>query len=96
MSVLKQDHFQYDQYTVLDTVIMGNQRLYDIMREGRPPYAKEDFTDADGVKASGLEAGLPTWTAGRLSDVSRPDPGPGIVRGHSVQRDEHADRPRRR
>ena len=56
MSVLKQDHFQYDQYTVLDTVIMGNQRLYDIMKEKDALYAKEDFTDADGVKASELEA----------------------------------------
>ena len=56
MSVLKQDHFQYDQYTVLDTVIMGNQRLYDIMKEKDALYAKEDFTDEDGVRASELEA----------------------------------------
>ena len=51
MSVLKQDHFQYDQYTVLDTVIMGNQRLYDIMKEKDALYAKEDFTDEDGLRA---------------------------------------------
>ena len=56
MSVLKQDHFQYDEYTVLDTVIMGNQRLYDIMKEKDALYEKEDFSDADGVRASELEA----------------------------------------
>ena len=56
MSVLKQDHFQYDSHTVLDTVIMGNQRLYDIMKEKDALYEKEDFTDEDGVKASELEA----------------------------------------
>ncbi len=55
MSVLKQDHFQYDQYTVLDTVIMGNQRLYDIMKQKEALYAKEDFTDEDGELASQLE-----------------------------------------
>ncbi len=56
MSVLKQDHFAYDAYTVLDTVIMGNQRLYDIMQEKDALYAKEDFSDADGERASELEA----------------------------------------
>ena len=56
MSVLKQDHFQYDQYTVLDTVITGNQRLYDIMKEKDALYAKEDFTEEDGILASELEA----------------------------------------
>lgn len=56
MSVLKQDHFAYDAYTVLDTVIMGNQRLYDIMQEKDALYAKEDFSEEDGVKASELEA----------------------------------------
>ena len=56
MSVLKQDHFQYDQYTVLDTVIMGNQHLYDVMKEKDALYEKEDFSDEDGVKASELEA----------------------------------------
>ncbi len=48
MSVLKQDHYQYDEYTVLDTVIMGNQKLYDIMKEKEALYAKEDFSDEDG------------------------------------------------
>ncbi len=56
LSFLKQDHFQYDEYTVLDTVIMGNQRLYDIMKEKDAIYAKEDFTDEDGIRASELEA----------------------------------------
>ena len=79
MSVLKQDHFQYDQYTVLDTVIMGNQRLYDIMKEKDALYAKEDFTDADGVKASELEAEFAEmggWEA--ESDVSRLIQGLGL------------------
>ena len=56
MSVLEQDHFKYDQYMVLDTVIMGNKRLYDIMKEKDAIYAKEDFTDEDGIRASELEA----------------------------------------
>ena len=55
MSVLKQDHFQYDAYTVLDTVIMGNPKLYDIMKEKEALYAKEDFSDTDGERASSLE-----------------------------------------
>nr|WP_276896943.1 ATP-binding cassette domain-containing protein [Dysosmobacter welbionis] len=79
MSVLKQDHFQYDQYTVLDTVIMGNQRLYDIMKEKDALYAKEDFTNADGVKASELEAefaDMDGWEA--ESDVSRLIQGLGL------------------
>ncbi|MCR5792026.1 MAG: ATP-binding cassette domain-containing protein [Lachnospiraceae bacterium] len=56
LSFLKQDHFKYDEYTVLDTVIMGNQRLYEIMKEKDAIYAKEDFTDEDGIRASELEA----------------------------------------
>ncbi len=56
LSVLQQDHFKYDQYMVLDTVIMGNKRLYDIMKEKDAIYAKEDFTDEDGIRASELEA----------------------------------------
>ena len=55
LSVLEQDHFKYDSYPVLDTVIMGNQRLYDIMKEKEAIYAKEDFTDEDGIRASELE-----------------------------------------
>ncbi|MCQ2491936.1 MAG: ATP-binding cassette domain-containing protein [Lachnospiraceae bacterium] len=56
MSWLKQDHFQYDEYMVLDTVIMGNHRLYEIMKEKEAIYMKEDFTEEDGVKAAELEA----------------------------------------
>ena len=56
LSFLKQDHFQYDEYSVLDTVIMGNQRLYDISKEKDAIYMKEDFTDEDGIRASELEA----------------------------------------
>ena len=55
LSVLEQDHFKYDEFSVLDTVIMGNQRLYDIMKEKEAIYAKEDFTEADGIRASELE-----------------------------------------
>ena len=55
LSFLQQDHFKYDAFPVLDTVIMGNQRLYDIMKEKEAIYAKEDFTDEDGIRASELE-----------------------------------------
>jgi ATPase subunit of ABC transporter with duplicated ATPase domains len=66
MSVLKQDHFQYDEYNVLETVIMGNVRLYEIMKEKDELYAKPDFTDEDGIRASELEgefAELNGWEA---------------------------------
>jgi ATPase subunit of ABC transporter with duplicated ATPase domains len=66
LSFLKQDHFQYDEYTVLDTVIMGNARLYEIMKEKDAIYAKEDFTDEDGIRASELEgefADMNGWEA---------------------------------
>ena len=56
LSFLQQDHFKYDQFTVLDTVIMGNQKLYDIMKEKDAIYMKEDFTEEDGIRASELEA----------------------------------------
>ncbi len=56
LSFLQQDHFKYDEFTVLDTVIMGNARLYEIMKEKETIYAKEDFTEEDGIKASELEA----------------------------------------
>ena len=55
LSFLQQDHFKYDSYPVLDTVIMGNSRLYEIMKEKEAIYAKEDFTDEDGIRASELE-----------------------------------------
>ena len=72
MSVLKQDHFAYDAYTVLDTVIMGNERLYAIMREKDALYAKPDFSEEDGNHAAELEAEfaeLNGWEA--ESDVSK-------------------------
>ncbi len=56
LSVLEQDHFKYDEYPVMDTVIMGNERLYQIMKEKDEIYSKEDFTDEDGIRASELEA----------------------------------------
>ena len=56
LSVLEQDHFKYDDCVVMDTVIMGNERLYQIMKEKDTIYAKEDFTDEDGIRASELEA----------------------------------------
>ena len=56
LSVLEQDHFKYDSYPVMDTVIMGNASLYEIMKEKDAIYAKEDFSDEDGIRASELEA----------------------------------------
>ena len=56
LSVLEQDQFKYDSYTVLDTVIMGNKRLYEIMKEKDAIYQKADFTDEDGLRAADLEA----------------------------------------
>ena len=56
LSFLEQDHFKYDNYTVMDTVILGNERLYQVMKEKDAIYAKEDFTDEDGIRASELEA----------------------------------------
>ena len=55
LSFLQQDHFKYDEYTVLDTVIMGNKRLYDVMKEKDAIYMKPDFSDEDGIKAAELE-----------------------------------------
>ena len=66
LSFLQQDHFKYDEFPVLDTVMMGNARLYEIMKEKEAIYAKEDFTDEDGIKASELEgefAAMNGWEA---------------------------------
>lgn len=66
LSFLKQDHFAYDAYSVLEAVIMGNDRLYEIMKEKDLIYAKEDFTDADGIRAGELEemfADMDGWNA---------------------------------
>lgn len=66
LSVLEQDHFKYDSYPVMDVVIMGNARLYEIMKEKEAIYAKEDFSDEDGIRASELEgefAEMDGWDA---------------------------------
>ena len=66
LSFLQQDHFKYDEFPVLDTVMMGNARLYEIMKEKEAIYAKEDFTDEDGIRASELEgefAAMNGWEA---------------------------------
>ena len=79
MSVLKQNHFEFDEYTVLDTIIMGNKRLYEIMKEKDQLYAKTDFTDEDGIRASELEgefAELNGWEA--ESDASKLIQGLGL------------------
>ena len=66
LSVLEQDHFKYDEHPAMDVVIMGNTRLYEVMKEKDAIYAKEDFTDADGIRASELEgefAEMDGWEA---------------------------------
>ncbi len=84
LSFLQQDHFKYDAYTVLDTVIMGNKRLYDIMKEKEAIYAKEDFTDEDGIRASELEAEfaeMDGWNA--ESDAAM------LLNGLGIETDHH-------
>ena len=79
MSVLRQDHFAFDDYTVLDTVISGNERLYEIMKEKDAIYAKEEFTEEDGLRASELEgefAEMNGWEA--ESDASKLIQGLGL------------------
>ena len=84
LSFLQQDHFKYDAYTVLDTVIMGNKRLYEIMKEKDAIYAKADFTDEDGIRASELEgefAEMNGWEA--ESDVAT------LLNGLGIETDLH-------
>ena len=84
LSFLQQDHFKYDEYMVLDTVIMGNARLYEIMKEKEALYAKEDFTDEDGIKASELEGEFATmngWEA--ESDAAN------LLNGLGIETDLH-------
>ena len=79
LSVLKQDHFAFEEFSVLDTVIMGNARLYEIMKQKDELYAKEDFSEEDGVLASELEAEfaeLNGWEA--ESDASKLIQGLGL------------------
>ncbi len=83
LSFLQQDHFKYDEYTVLDTVIMGNRRLYEVMKEKDAIYMKEDFTDEDGIRASELEAEfaeMDGWNA--ESDAAQLLNGLGISTDH--------------
>ena len=84
LSFLQQDHFKYDEYQVLDTVIMGNKRLYDIMKEKEAIYMKEDFSDEDGIRASELEAefaDMDGWNA--ESDAAT------LLNGLGVPTEEH-------
>ncbi len=84
LSFLKQDHFRYDEFQVLDTVIMGNTRLYEIMKEKDAIYMKEDFTEADGIKAADLEgefASMNGWEA--ESDAAN------LLNGLGVETDLH-------
>lgn len=79
MSVLKQDHFEYDEFSVLDTVIMGNKHLYDVMKEKDSLYMKPDFSDEDGIRAAELEgefAEMDGWEA--ESNVSKLIQGLGL------------------
>jgi len=55
IAILRQDHFAFDEFNVLDTVIMGHQKLYEVLKEKDEIYLKEDFSDADGIRASELE-----------------------------------------
>ena len=84
MSVLEQDHFKFDEFTVMDTVLQGHTVLWDIMKEKDALYAKEDFSDADGVRASELEerfAELDGWNA--ESDAA------SLLSGLGIKEDKH-------
>ncbi len=84
LSFLEQDHFKYDEYSVLDTVIMGNKRLYEIMKEKEAIYMKEDFDDEDGIKAAELEgefAAMNGWEA--ESDAAN------LLNGLGVETEHH-------
>ncbi|MDD7753794.1 MAG: ATP-binding cassette domain-containing protein [Clostridiales bacterium] len=84
MSVLRQDHFRYDEETVLDVVIMGHERLYQIMKEKDALYMKEDFSEEDGIKAAELEgefAELDGWDAETNAEK--------ILMGLGIEKDLH-------
>ena len=90
LSVLEQDHFKYDDYVVMDTVIMGNERLYQIMKEKDAIYAKEDFSDEDGIRASELEAEfaeLDGWEAESNAAMLLNGLGIGTEHHYSLMRD---------
>ena len=87
LSFLQQDHFKYDQYTVTDTVILGNPRLYEVMKEKDAIYMKEDFSDEDGIRAAELEAEFAEmngWEA--ESDAAN------LLNGLSLYADEGSER----
>lgn len=84
LSFLEQDHFKYDQYTVMDTVIMGNQRLYDIMKEKEALYAKEDFSDEDGIRAAELETEF-----GNMNGWDAESDAANLLNGLGVETDYH-------
>ena len=89
-SVLEQDHFKYDAYEVLDTVIMGNKRLYEVMKEKDAIYAKEDFSDEDGIRASELEAefaDMDGWNAESDAETLLNGLGVGTEFHHALMKD---------
>ncbi|WP_291560947.1 ATP-binding cassette domain-containing protein [Bacteroides sp.] len=84
LSVLSQDHFKFDEHTVLDTVLMGHTVLWDIMKQREALYAKEDFTDEDGIKAAELEekfAELEGWNAESGAAI--------LLSGLGIKEDKH-------
>ena len=90
LSFLEQDHFKYDDYTVLDTVIMGNKRLYDIMKEKEAIYMKEEFTDEDGIRAAELEgefAEMNGWDAESDAATLLEGLGVGVEYHYSMMKD---------
>ncbi|MBQ9438252.1 MAG: ATP-binding cassette domain-containing protein, partial [Lachnospiraceae bacterium] len=90
LSVLEQDHFKYDAYEVLDTVIMGNKRLYEVMKEKDAIYAKEDFSDEDGIRASELEAefaDMDGWNAESDAETLLNGLGVGTEFHHALMKD---------
>ena len=84
LSVLSQDHFKWDAFTVMDTVMMGHTVLWDIMKQREELYAKEDFTDEDGLKVSNWKNGSLNWTAGMPeSDAAM------LLSGLGIKEDKH-------
>ena len=84
MSSLNQDHFAFDDFTVMDTVIQGHKELYQVMKDKDALYAKPDFGDEDGVKAAELEskfAELDGWNA--EADASK------LLQSLGIPEDEH-------
>ncbi len=90
LSVLKQDHYAYDEYTVIQTMLMGNERLYQVMQEKDAIYAKEDFTDEDGIRSAELEAEFAEmngWEAESDAAVMLSGLGIGDEKHHTLMKD---------